>query len=90
MRRILFSSINEICKILDEGIAYKATDADVMWLNGFGFPRYRGGVMLWADQIGVKAVYDQISAWHDELGDRWAPSPYLKKLAEEGKSFTGN
>ena len=90
LRRILFSSINEICKILDEGIAYKATDADVMWLNGFGFPRYRGGVMFWADQIGVKAVYDQISAWYDELGDRWAPSPYLKKLAEEGKSFTGD
>ena len=46
--------------------------------------------MFWADQIGVKAVYDQISAWHDELGNRWAPSPYLKKLAEEGKSFTGD
>ena len=90
LRRILFSSINEICKILDEGIAYKATDADVMWLNGFGFPRYRGGVMFWADQIGVKAVYEQISAWHDELGDRWAPSPYLKKLADQGKSFTGD
>ena len=90
LRRILFSSINEICKILDEGIAYKASDADVMWLNGFGFPRYRGGVMFWADQIGVKVVYEQVSAWHDELGERWAPSPYLKNLADEGKSFTGN
>ncbi len=90
LRRILFSSVNEICKILDEGIAYKATDADVMWLNGFGFPRYRGGVMFWADAIGVKAVHDQISKWHDELGDRWAPSPYLTKLAAEGRSFTGN
>ena len=89
LRRILFSSINEICKILDEGIAYKASDADVMWLNGFGFPRYRGGVMYWADQIGVKEVYDQISAWHDEYGDRWAPSPYLKNLADAGESFTG-
>ena len=90
LRRILFSSINEICKILDEGIAYKATDADVMWLNGFGFPRYRGGVMFWADQIGVKSVYEQISAWYDELGERWAPSLYLKSLADEGKSFTGD
>ena len=46
--------------------------------------------MFWADAIGVKAVHDQISKWHDELGDRWAPSPYLTKLAAEGRSFTGN
>ncbi len=49
LRRLLFASVNEACKILEEGKAYRASDIDVMWLNGFGFPRYRGGLMYWAD-----------------------------------------
>jgi 3-hydroxyacyl-CoA dehydrogenase len=87
LRRLLFSSVNEACKILDEGIAYRSSDIDVMWLHGFGFPRYRGGLMFWADQIGPKAIYDQISVWHQRYGNRWAPSPYLRALAESGTSF---
>ncbi len=90
LQRILFSSVNEICRILDEGIASRASDADVMWLNGFGFPRYRGGIMYWADQTyGVQKIYDTISKWYDDYGDRWTPSPYLKNLAEGGGSFIG-
>ena len=46
-----------------------------MWLDGFGFPRYRGGLMYWADTIGVAEVYHQIEAWHQRYGERWAPSP---------------
>ena len=53
LRRLLFASVNEACKILEEGKAYRASDIDVMWLHGFGFPRYRGGLMYWADGIGV-------------------------------------
>jgi 3-hydroxyacyl-CoA dehydrogenase len=53
LRRLLFASVNEACKILKEGKAYRASDIDVMWLGGFGFPRYRGGLMCWADTIGV-------------------------------------
>ena len=53
LRRLLFASVNEACKILDEGRRYRASDVDVMWLHGFGFPRYRGGLMYWADTIGV-------------------------------------
>ena len=87
LRRLLFSSVNEACKILEEGIAYRSSDVDVMWLHGFGFPRYRGGLMFWADQIGPKAVYDQISIWHQRYGSRWAPSAYLRRLAESGTSF---
>ena len=49
LRRLLFASVNEACKILEEGKAYRASDIDVMWLHGFGFPRYRGGLMFWAD-----------------------------------------
>ena len=75
LRRLLFASVNEACKILDEGKAYRASDIDVMWLNGFGFPRYRGGLMYWADGIGVGEVYRQIAAWHQQYGERWAPSP---------------
>ena len=62
LRRQLFASVNEACRILDEGKAYRARDIDVMWLNGFGFPRYRGGLMYWADDIGVAEVYRQIPA----------------------------
>jgi 3-hydroxyacyl-CoA dehydrogenase len=88
LHRLLFASVNEACKILEEGKAYRASDIDVMWLSGFGFPRFRGGLMYWADTIGGPAeVYRQIQAWHQQYGARWAPSPYLRRLAETGTSF---
>ena len=87
LRRLLFASVNEACKILEEGIAYRSSDVDVMWLHGFGFPRYRGGLMHWADTIGVKDVYAQIAAWHQRYGNRWAPARLLRELAESGTSF---
>ncbi len=84
LKRLLFASVNEACKLLDEGKALRASDVDVMWLHGFGFPRYRGGLMYWADTIGVREVYNQIAAWHQRYGERWAPSPLLRRLAESG------
>jgi 3-hydroxyacyl-CoA dehydrogenase len=84
LRRLLFSSVNEACKILEEGKALRASDIDVMWLNGFGFPRYRGGLMYWADQIGARDIYNQIAIWHQRYGARWEPSRLLKELAEQG------
>ncbi|MGH7043747.1 MAG: 3-hydroxyacyl-CoA dehydrogenase family protein, partial [Acetobacteraceae bacterium] len=87
LRRLLFSSVNEACRILAEGKAYRASDIDVMWLHGFGFPRYRGGLMFWADQIGVRAVHEQIAAWHGQYGDRWAPARLLAELAQSGTPF---
>jgi 3-hydroxyacyl-CoA dehydrogenase len=84
LRRLLFSSVNEACKILEEGKALRASDIDVMWLNGFGFPRYRGGLMFWADQIGAREVYNQIAVWHQRYGARWRPSRLLQELAESG------
>ncbi len=84
LKRLLFASVNEACRILDEGKALRASDVDVMWLYGFGFPRYRGGLMYWADTIGVREVYNQIAAWHQRYGERWAPSPLLRRLAEAG------
>jgi len=82
LQRLLFSSVNEACRILEEGKAYRASDVDVMWLHGFGFPRYRGGLMFWADGIGVKNVYNQIASWHQQYGERWTPSRLLRELAE--------
>ena len=87
LRRLLFSSVNEACRILEEGKAYRASDIDVMWLYGFGFPRYRGGLMYWADQIGVRAVYDQVAAWHQQYGERWEPARLLRELAQSGTPF---
>ena len=87
LHRLLFASLNEACKILAEGKALRASDIDVMWLNGFGFPRYRGGLMFWADEIGAKTVYNQIAAWHQRYGARWAPAPLLRDIAEVGGNF---
>jgi 3-hydroxyacyl-CoA dehydrogenase len=84
LHRLLFSSVNEACKILEEGKALRASDIDVMWLNGFGFPRYRGGLMFWADGIGAREVYNRVSAWHQRYGARWAPSALLREVAESG------
>jgi len=87
LRRLLFSSVNEACKILEEGKALRASDVDVMWLHGFGFPRYRGGLFFWADQIGVKEVCRQIEEWHQRYGTRWKPAKLLLQLAEQGTPF---
>ena len=84
LRRILFSSVNEACKILEEGKALRASDIDIMWLYGFGFPRYRGGLMFWADGIGSREVYRQIEEWHRRYGARWKPAGQLRELAESG------
>jgi 3-hydroxyacyl-CoA dehydrogenase len=84
LRRLLFSSVNEACKILEEGKALRASDIDVMWLNGFGFPRYRGGLMFWADQIGAREIYNQVAAWHQRYGARWKPAGLLAEVAQSG------
>ena len=84
LHRLLFGSINECCKILEEGKAIRASDIDVMWLHGFGFPRYRGGVMYWGDTLGAREIYNQIAVWHQRYGARWKPSELLRQLAESG------
>ncbi|OWT60298.1 3-hydroxyacyl-CoA dehydrogenase NAD-binding domain-containing protein [Candidimonas nitroreducens] len=81
LHRVLFASINEACKILEDGKAYRASDIDVMWLNGFGFPRHRGGLMYWADTIGASGVHRQISDWARRYGKRWIPSRLLADVA---------
>jgi 3-hydroxyacyl-CoA dehydrogenase len=87
LRRLLLASVNEACKILEEGKAYRASDIDVMWLHGFGFPRYRGGLMFWADTVGSKEILRQIDEWHHRYGERWKPGTLLREIADNGGSF---
>ncbi len=93
LRRLLFASVNEACKILEEGKAYRASDIDVMWLNGFGFPRYRGGLMYWADGIGVAEVYRQIAglapAIRRALGPRPTAAPPRRNRHPVARGQTG-
>jgi 3-hydroxyacyl-CoA dehydrogenase len=89
LARCLYAAINEGAKILDEGIAQRASDIDVMWLYGFGFPRWRGGPMHYADAIGTAKIYETVQGFHRQHGALWTPSPLLQRLAESGKSFTG-
>jgi 3-hydroxyacyl-CoA dehydrogenase len=92
LERIIFPLINEGALILEEGIAAKSSDIDVIYVYGYGFPVYRGGPMQYADEIGLKTVYDAMCKYRDELGEyggHWfQPSPLLKKLAEQGKRFS--
>ena len=85
--RCLYPLVNEGAKILEEGLALRASDIDVIWMHGYGFPRYRGGPMLWADRVGLRTIYDTMSRLHDEHGEWLEPAPLLKRLAEAGKGF---
>jgi 3-hydroxyacyl-CoA dehydrogenase len=85
--RALYGLINEGAKVLEEGYALRASDIDVVYLNGYGFPAWRGGPMFYADTVGLPKVYERILQLEKELGQRWKPANLLKKLAEEMKSF---
>tara|TARA_R110002072_G_scaffold142853_3_gene288571 strand:- start:1082 stop:3187 length:2106 start_codon:yes stop_codon:yes gene_type:complete len=86
--RLFFPLINEGALILEEGIAQRPGDIDVVYLYGYGFPVAKGGPMFYADQVGLKKVYDRICEFRDTQGaDFWQPAPLLEKLAKEGKTF---
>jgi 3-hydroxyacyl-CoA dehydrogenase len=87
IERTIYALINEGARVLDEGYALRAADIDVIYTNGYGFPAWRGGPMFYADRVGLKKIYDRVSAFHQELGQRWAPAPLLTKLAKEGTTF---
>ena len=89
IQRLLYSMINEGALILEERIAIRPGDIDVIYANGYGLPRYRGGPMFYADLIGLKQVYDGMSKYRERYGDRyWTPAPLLEQLASEGKTFS--
>jgi 3-hydroxyacyl-CoA dehydrogenase len=85
--RCLYALVNEGARILDEGYALRASDIDIIYLNGYGFPAYRGGPMWYADTVGLKKVYARISEFQRQHGEIWQPAPLLARLAEQGKTF---
>ncbi len=85
--RCILALVNEGARILEEGIALRAVDIDIIYLNGYGFPAYRGGPMWYADTVGLKRIYDRISEFYEQHGELWEPAPLLKQLAQEGKTF---
>jgi 3-hydroxyacyl-CoA dehydrogenase len=90
LERCLYPMVNEGAKILEEGMAQRALDIDVIWVNGYGWPVYRGGPMWWADNVvGLKAIHDALLKYRDLSGEAfWEPAPLLKKLVQEGKKFS--
>ena len=85
--RCLYTLINEGAKILDEGLALRSSDIDVIWIYGYGFPAHRGGPMFYADQVGLKMVYEALCRLAEVHGALFAPSPLLERLALEAKGF---
>lgn len=91
LERCLYALINRGAQVLDEGIALRASDIDVVWAAGYGLPAYRGGPMFYADTIGLSTVVEGLARFADRFGneyDYWTPAPLLIRLVQEGRSFS--
>jgi 3-hydroxyacyl-CoA dehydrogenase len=90
VERLIYALVNEAAYILEEGIALRASDVDMVYLTGYGFPAYRGGPMFYADTVGLKTVLNSIQRFQSGyMGEVWKPAPLLVKLANEGRKFNG-
>lgn len=90
VERCVYALVNEGARILEEGIAASPADIDVIWCNGYGFPRHRGGPMFHADTIGLTTVIEAMRRYEGEQGARyWTPAPLLASLAEQESTFAG-
>jgi len=89
VERAIYPLINEGARILEEGIAQRPGDIDVVWVYGYAFPAYRGGPMFYADNVGAAAVCQKVKQFRDSLGrpQDWQPAPLLERLAKEGGRF---
>ncbi|NLP60121.1 3-hydroxyacyl-CoA dehydrogenase [Paraburkholderia sacchari] len=87
IKRCMYGMINEGAKLLEQGIALRASDIDIVYVTGYGFPAKRGGPMYYADQIGLANVYRDIVRLHEEYGYWWKPAPLLDKLAASNGRF---
>jgi 3-hydroxyacyl-CoA dehydrogenase len=85
LERCIYAMINEGAKILEERIAIRASDIDIVWINGYGWPVYRGGPMFYADTVGLQTVVDKLREYGDRMGADSQVSPLLERLAKEGK-----
>ena len=88
LKRCLYPLINEGARILEDGIAIRPCDIDIVYINGYGFPEVTGGPMFWADQIGLENILADIKGFQQEYGGAiWEPAPLLERLVAEGKTF---
>ncbi|MGO9837488.1 MAG: 3-hydroxyacyl-CoA dehydrogenase NAD-binding domain-containing protein [Polyangiaceae bacterium] len=87
LERCMYAMVNEGAKILDEGIALRASDIDTVWINGYGFPPHRGGPMFYADTVGLAKILTRVQEFLAKHGKVWTPSPLLQRLASEGRTF---
>src|SRR5262249_22687920 len=87
LERCLYAQINEGARILEEGIAIRAWDIDIVWINGYGWPVYRGGPMFYADTVGLPQVVAKLDEYGPRLGADFTISPLLRQMAAEGKRF---
>jgi 3-hydroxyacyl-CoA dehydrogenase len=85
--RITTALANEGARVLEEGYAIRASDIDVIYCHGFGFPRHRGGPMFYADTVGLPTVLARVKQYREQCGDYWQPSPLLERLVAEGRGF---
>ena len=89
VERLIYALVNEGAHILEEGIALRASDIDMVYLTGYGFPPYRGGPMFYADTVGPSTrslrQFERFQKGYQ--GEQWKPAPLLVKLAKEGRKF---
>jgi 3-hydroxyacyl-CoA dehydrogenase len=89
VERCFLALMNVGCDVLQEGVAYRASDIDIVYLYGYGFPAYRGGPMFWAENtIGLKSALEKLKKYSADTGGQWLKvSPLLERLVAEGKGF---
>lgn len=88
LARTQYALINEGARLLGEGIARRASDIDLVYLHGYGYPAWRGGPMRYAESVGLANILETIREWHDREGERWRPAPLLEELvARQSRSF---
>ncbi|MEP2827864.1 3-hydroxyacyl-CoA dehydrogenase NAD-binding domain-containing protein [Parvibaculum sp.] len=88
LERCIYPMINEGAKILEEGKAIRASDIDIVWINGYGFPVYRGGPMFYGDTVGADKVLAKMKEFQAQMGDDFKPAALLEKIVAEGKKFS--
>ena len=89
VERCIYALVNEGAEILEEGIALRASDIDIVYIYGYGFPRFRGGPMFYADTVGLDKVLESVKRFHAAHGEFWKPAALLEKLVAESKKFNG-
>ena len=84
LKRCLYPLVNEGARVLEEGIALRPCDIDIVYINGYGFPEVTGGPMFWADKQGLDRILADIRRFQEEYGDFWKPAPLLERLSRQG------